>query len=164
MSAGYGGQILLSHAARSIVAQALPPGLSLLDLGTPPPARPARRRADLAARGPGLAATFPPLKTLDLARHNLPAQPNALLGREREVEAVRALLARPDVRLVTIVGPGGTGKTRVGLQVAAEETTRFPGGVWFVPLAGVADASFVRRRSRRRPACRKYRASRSSRR
>ena len=143
MSAGYGGQILLSHAARSIVAQALPPGLSLLDLGT-------HRLRDLLdaepiwqLAGPGLAATFPPLKTLDLARHNLPAQPNALLGREREVEAVRALLARPDVRLVTIVGPGGTGKTPVGLQVAAEETTRFPGGVWFVPLAGVADASFV---------------------
>ena len=65
---------------------------------------------------PGLPFDFPPLQTLAAQRTNLPAQPTALIGREREIADVSALLRRADVRLVTLTGPGGTGKTRLGLQ------------------------------------------------
>ena len=72
------------------------------------------------AQAPDLPADFPPLRTLDARPGNLPIQPTPLIGREQEMAAVTALLARADVRLVTLTGPGGTGKTRLGLQSAAE--------------------------------------------
>jgi len=76
-------------------------------------------------------------------RHNLPAQLTTLIGREREVAAVRALLRRPEVRLVTLTGSGGVGKTRLGLQVAAELLDEFAEGVFFVSLAPISDPSLV---------------------
>jgi hypothetical protein len=122
---------------------ALPPGCDLLDLGS-------HRLRDLLQpehiyqlRGPGLIAEFPPLKSLDRHLHNLPAQPTALLGRETEVAAARALLEQEGARIVTLTGPGGTGKTRLGLQVGAELVEAFADGVWFVPLAAIADPDLV---------------------
>jgi predicted ATPase/class 3 adenylate cyclase len=143
LGTGYGEQILLSEAARTMADGALPPGCDLLDLGS-------HRLRDLLQpehiyqlRGPGLVADFPPLKSLDRHLHNLPAQPTALLGREPEVAATRALLEHEGAHIVTLTGPGGTGKTRLGLQVGAELVEEFADGVWFVPLAAIADPDLV---------------------
>jgi len=77
------------------------------------------------------------------SRHNLPAQKTTLIGRERQLEAGRARLLRDDTRLVTLTGPGGCGKSRLGLQIAANLFDHFPDGVFFVPLAPVADKNLV---------------------
>jgi predicted ATPase/class 3 adenylate cyclase len=142
-AAAHGGQILLSQSTRDLVATELPEGAALLDLG-------AHRLKDLQQPEhlyqlvvPDLPADFPPPRTLDAHFHNLPEQPTPLLGRDREVATVRALLLREDVRLVTLTGPGGMGKTRLGLQVAAELSDRFDDGVFFVALAPIADPGLV---------------------
>ena len=90
----------------------------------------------------GLPADFPPLKTLDSYPNNLPVQLTPLIGREQEVAAVRSA-ATPGGALVTLTGPGGTGKTRLGLQVAAELSELFTDGVFFVNLAPLSDPELV---------------------
>ncbi|HET8854162.1 MAG TPA: LuxR C-terminal-related transcriptional regulator, partial [Ktedonobacteraceae bacterium] len=90
-----------------------------------------------------LPADFSPPKTLDNHSHNLPVQPTPLIGREQEVAAIGQLVQREDVRLMTLTGPGGVGKTRLGLQVAAELADHFADGVWFVPLAPVRNPEGV---------------------
>ncbi len=141
-SAGHGGQILLSGAARDLVANALPEGSALRDLGE-------HRLKDLQRPErlyelvlDGLPDDFPPLRTLVRNRHNLPVQPTPLLGRERDLAAVCAML-RGDDRLVTLTGPGGIGKTRLGLQVAAELGDAYADGVYYVSLSPVFDANLV---------------------
>src|SRR5215471_1523501 len=143
MSAGHGGQVLLSHTTRDLVEQTLPSGVSLWDLG-------AHRLKDLQQPShlfqlvvPGLPADFPPLKTLDSSPNNLPLQPTPFLGREKVVDAVGQLLLRDSSRLVTLTGLGGIGKTRLALQVAAELTEHFPDGTWFVSLAPLSDPDLV---------------------
>jgi predicted ATPase/class 3 adenylate cyclase/DNA-binding CsgD family transcriptional regulator len=143
MSSGHGGQVLLSQTTRDLVGHALPEGVSLLDVG-------AHRLKDLQHPShlfqlliAGLPADFPPLKTLDTRPNNLPTQPTPFIGRAQEVAAVTALLRREDVRLVTLTGPGGTGKTRLGLQVVAELSEVFLDGVFFVNLAPISDPEFV---------------------
>jgi predicted ATPase len=90
-----------------------------------------------------LPADFAALQTLDRSPHNLPIQATPLIGREKEVAAILRLLSREEVRLVTLIGPGGTGKTRLGLQVAAELSDLFADGVYFVNLAPISDPTFV---------------------
>jgi predicted ATPase/class 3 adenylate cyclase len=143
LAAGHGGQILLSRATVELVRDALPPDVTLRNLGE-------RRLKDLSRPEhifqvvmPSLPADFPPLRTLDARPNNLPAQPNTLIGREREVSVVRDLLRRAGVRLVTLTGPGGTGKTRLALQVASELLDEFTHGVWFVNLAPISDSALV---------------------
>ena len=143
MSAGHGGQVLLSQTTRDLVAYGLPEGVSLLDLGW-------HRLKDLQQPGQlfqlaiaGLPADFPSLKTLDSSPHNLPIQPTPFIGREKEVDAVQQLLLRQEVHLVTLTGPGGVGKTRLALQVAAEIAEHFPDGMWFVSLAPISDPNLV---------------------
>jgi predicted ATPase len=135
MSAGHGGQVLVSEATRGLVESELPSELSLRPLGT-------HRLKDLLAPeriyqfGDG---NFPPLKTLN--QSNLPAQGGLMVGRERELREVLELLA---VRtLVTLTGAGGSGKTRLALQVAAEAAEDYPDGVWFISLAALKDASLI---------------------
>src|SRR5579859_1007382 len=143
LAAGHGGQILLSLATQELVRDQLPGGTYLQDLGEHrlrDLTRPEHLFQLVAADRP---AQFPALQTLDARPNNLPAQSTDLIGREPEVAAVAALLRRKEIRLVTLTGPGGTGKTRLGLQVAAELLDAFPAGCWFVPLAAVADPALV---------------------
>jgi len=143
LGAGHGGQILLSQAVAQLARDRLPEETTLKDLGE-------HRLKDLLEPErvwqlvhPVLPTDFPTLTTLTTRPHNLPLQPTPLLGREREVEELTALLHRDDVRLVTLTGPGGTGKTRLALQAAAELVDEFPDGVWFVPLASLTDPALV---------------------
>jgi predicted ATPase/class 3 adenylate cyclase len=140
---GHGGQILLSLAAQELARDQLPAGTSLRDLGEQRMKDLARPERIFQLLAPDLPAAFPPLKTLDTARHNLPAQPTALIGREAEVEAVCDLVREPATRLLTLTGPGGTGKTRLALQVAGELVEEFADGAWFVALAPISDANLV---------------------
>jgi predicted ATPase/class 3 adenylate cyclase len=143
LATGHGGQILLSRAAQELVCDDLPANVELRDLGIHRLKDLIRPEHIFQVVTPDLPADFPPLRTLDAHRHNLPAQPNALIGREQELAHVGALLLRTNVRLVTLTGPGGTGKTRLALQVAAELLDRFADGVWFVPLAAISDPGLV---------------------
>src|SRR5262245_3398003 len=140
---GHGGQILLSLATEELVHEHLPPGVTLRDLGI-------HRLKDLSLPehifqlvSANLPAEFPPLKTLDTRFHNLPAQPTPLIDRVLEVEAISQRLQHSDMRLLTLVGTGGIGKTRLALQVAAELVDEFEDGVFFVPLASIGDPGLV---------------------
>ncbi len=151
MSAAHGGQVLLSQTTRDLVEHDLPEGVSLRDLGE-------HHLKDLEQAVhlyqvviAGLPADFPPLRTHDRRSDTLPVQLTPLIGREHEVTAVVRLLRREKVRLVTFTGPGGTGKTRLALQVASCLRARgakelrdvFVGGVIFVSLASLNDPMLV---------------------
>ena len=140
-AAAHGGQVLLSDTTRALVAGDLPPGLELRDLGE-------HRLRDLRAPErltqlviDDLPSAFPPLRSLDVRPNNLPTQLTTFVGRERELAEASALLL--GTRLLSLTGPGGTGKTRLSLQVAAEAAERFPDGVWFVALDAVRDPTLV---------------------
>jgi predicted ATPase/class 3 adenylate cyclase len=143
LGAGHGGQVLLSAAAHELARDALPAGAALADLGEHRLKDLYRPERVFQLRHPDLPSAFPPLRTLAGRPNNLPAQPTPLVGREREAAAAVALLGRDDVRLLTLTGPGGTGKTRLGLQVAADLLEAFPDGCWFVDLAPLADPALV---------------------
>jgi predicted ATPase/class 3 adenylate cyclase len=139
VSAGHGGQVLVSETTRAL----LDDDTELRDLGE-------HRLKDLARPQrlyqlvlEGLPNEFPPLATLDNRPTNLPAQPNAFIGRERELAETQALLERDDVRLLTLIGPGGTGKTRLALQLAGAVLDRFRNGVFFVSLTPIRDWELV---------------------
>jgi predicted ATPase/class 3 adenylate cyclase len=140
-SAGNGGQVLLSETTRALVDHVLPPGLGVKDLGM-------HRLKDLTRPErlfqlviEGLPAEFPALRTLEATPNNLPTQMTSFVGRDDQVREATHLLAR--ARLLTLTGPGGTGKTRLSLQVAAGVMDQFPDGVYFVPLAAVHDPELV---------------------
>jgi predicted ATPase/class 3 adenylate cyclase/tetratricopeptide (TPR) repeat protein len=140
LAAGYGGQILLTSVTKELSRDRLPGGAFLRDLGTHQLKDLIQPERIFQVVASGLHADFPALKTLDTHPNNLIAQPNALIGRESEIVAVSSLLRRGDVRIVTLSGPGGTGKTRLALQVAADLLHHFADGVWFVDLAPISDA------------------------
>jgi predicted ATPase/class 3 adenylate cyclase len=140
--AGHGGQVLLSESTRSLAERSLPPGVSVRDLGK-------HRLKDLAHPEhlyqlviEGLPAEFPPPKTLDARPNNLPIQLTSFVGREQELARVKEYLL-DGTRLLTLTGPGGTGKTRLALQAAAETLTGFQDGAFFVDLAPVTDPEVV---------------------
>jgi predicted ATPase/class 3 adenylate cyclase len=138
-AAGHGGQVLVSDSTRALAEHALPEDVTLLDLGE-------HRLKDLLKPEhifqlvhPGLASDFLPLATLDHRPNNLPTQATEFLGREAELRAMDGLLDAGGVRLLTLTGPGGIGKTRLALQAAADQTERFEDGVFFVELSPVRD-------------------------
>jgi class 3 adenylate cyclase len=139
----HGGQVLLTAATQELVRDTLPEGVSLQDLGEHRLKDLGRAERIFQLLAPELSQEFPPLKTLDVRRHNLPVQPTPLIGREQELATVNSLLRREEVRLVTLTGPGGTGKTRLGLQVAADLLDQFAEGVFFIALAPISDPRLV---------------------
>jgi predicted ATPase/class 3 adenylate cyclase len=143
LSAAHGGQVLLSLSTEELVGDQLPAGTSLRDLGEHRLKDLFRPERVFELSTPGLPSEFPPLRTLDVYRNNLPPQPTSLIGREKEVAEVCERLLRPEVRLLTLTGAGGTGKTRLGLQAAAELTQEFKEGVFFVSLAAIRDPELV---------------------
>ena len=141
MASGYGGQVLLSSLTAELAREHLPADVSLLDLGE-------HRLRDLVRPEhifqllvPDLQTEFPALKTLNAFPNNLPPQLTSFIGRERELREVQRLLT--SARLLTLIGPGGTGKTRLSLQLAAEQLSEFKDGVWLVELAPLSDPALI---------------------
>ncbi len=141
MSVGHGGQVLVSNAAAELGRDFLPPGLSLVDLGEHRLKDLVRPEHIFQLAHPALADHFPPLKSLDSYPNNLPVQLTSFVGREKEMDDLRTSLA--GARLVTLTGSGGTGKTRLSLQVAAELLPSFADGAWFLELAPLAEGQQI---------------------
>lgn len=141
MSAGHGGQMLLSNATAELARGQLPEGVTLRDLGEHRLKGLGNPEHLFQLVVPDLPHHFPLLKTLDARPNNLPAQLTSFIGREREIAEVKRRLSVS--RLVTLAGPGGAGKTRLSLQVAADLADDFTDGVWFVQLERVTDRNLV---------------------
>ena len=139
MAAGHGSQVVLSQTTRDLVGEAV----AVRDLGE-------HRLKDLSAPQrlfqllvESVRSEFPVLRSLENRPTNLPVQPTVLIGREKELRELEVLLGREEVRLVTLTGTGGTGKTRLALQAAAELVDDFAAGVFLVSLAAIRDPSLV---------------------
>lgn len=141
MSAGHGGQILLSQTVQSLVRDRLPENAELRDRGECRLKDVLEPQHLYQAVVPDLPSEFAPLNTLDTFTANLPTQLTSFIGRENELHALTRLLQ--DHRIVTMTGSGGCGKTRLSIQVAVDVQAGFPDGVWFVELAPLADPAFV---------------------
>ena len=139
-AAGHGGQVLLSQTTSTLVADELPPGVGLRGLGE-------HRLKDLRPERicqlviEGERSEFPPIRSLDRRPNNLPTQLTSFVGRDTELRDAAELLRT--TRLLTLTGPGGTGKTRLSLQLAADVAERFPDGIWFVALEPVRDPGLI---------------------
>ena len=133
MSVAYGGQVLLSNASAELLHNELPTGITLRDMkehhlkGLPD----LERLWQVVV--PDLVQDFPPLSSLNEIPNNLPVQLTTFIGREKEIDQIIKQLEKN--RLVTLIGPGGTGKTRLSLRVAEEMLDQFPQGIFFIPLA-----------------------------
>jgi predicted ATPase/class 3 adenylate cyclase len=143
MSAANGGQVLLSEAVANMVVDNLPDRVSLRDLGE-------HRLKDLQRPEhiyqlvyPGLPPDFPSIASLNQLPNNLPSQPTVFVGRQAELKEINNLLVSETVRLLTLIGPGGTGKTRLALQSGAELIDRFVDGTYLIDLAPIRDPNSV---------------------
>jgi predicted ATPase/class 3 adenylate cyclase len=141
----HGGQVVLSEATAGLVRHQLPEGAALRDLGQHRLKDLGRPERIFELMAPGLETGFPPLQSLESPDlpNNLPEQVSTFIGRETELAEIRQLIERG--RLVTLVGAGGAGKTRLALQVAAEMVDGSGGGVWYVELATISDPELVMR-------------------
>jgi predicted ATPase/class 3 adenylate cyclase len=140
-AAAHGGQVLVSDATESLVRDMLAPGLSLRDLGEHRFKDLVRPQRIYQLLVDGLPESFPPLNSLDSTPNNLPTQTTTFIGRERELAS--AVERLQTTRLLTLTGPGGSGKTRLALHLAADLLERYPDGVWLVELAPVTDPADV---------------------
>ena len=141
MSAAHGGQVLVSLATQELVRDEMPEGVTLRDMGE-------RRLKDMIRPEhiyqlviANLPTDFPPIKTLDVYHHNIPAQMTSFIGRETEMAEIKQTLS--EHRLVTLTGSGGSGKTRLSLEVGTECLNQFSNGVWLAELAPVTDPTLV---------------------
>ena len=141
MSAGHGGQILLSQHAYEFAKDQTPANGTFKDLGEYTLKDFLQPQTIYQIIVPDLPSDFQPLKTLKTVRNNLPPNLTSFIGRERELAESQKKL--PSARLLTLIGPGGTGKTRLSLQVALEQIGNFKDGVWLVELAPISDAAFT---------------------
>lgn len=140
-AAGHGGQVLMTDATRVVLDHALPGGVALRDLGP-------HRLKDIDEPEhlyqlviEGLSADFPPIRTLDARQTNLPAARTSFVGRRRELAELLELIG--STRLLTLTGPGGTGKTRLALEVTDRALDRYTDGAYFVDLSPLTDHRFV---------------------
>src|SRR4051794_31840506 len=141
-SAGHGGQILVSQTTRDLVAEELKQPLGMADLGAHRLRSldgPAQRIFQVT--GPGLARDFPPPRTGDAPRNNIRLEVTSFVGREREIEQATRMLDQSS--LLTLTGPGGVGKTRIGLRLARTLLDRFEDGTWIVECGSLSDPSFL---------------------
>ena len=140
-AAAHGGEVLVSDATRALVASSLPEGLTLRDLGE-------HRLKDLNAHErlyrlviDGLPSEFPPPRSEGIGKAHVPPRATSFVGRRRDLEALQQLVRGN--RLVTLIGPGGTGKTSLAIQLAVEAAGDFVDGAWFVDLAPLTDPGLV---------------------
>lgn len=138
---GHGGQTILSAATHQFIRDALPPDVALRDMGTHKLKDLQRPEQVYQLLHPELPSEFVPLVSLNQLPNNLPQQLTSFIGRERELAEVKTLLA--ENRLLTLTGAGGTGKTRLALQAAADVSGEFPDGVWLTELAAITEPALL---------------------
>jgi len=143
MAAGHGEQVLLSGATENLLRGQLPEGVHLLDLGRHNFKDVPQAVRVFQVNTPEFARDFPPLRTFDILPNNLPTQLTSFIGRQKELADVKRLIK--DTHLLTLIGPGGTGKTRLSIQAANDVLDQYPDGVWLVDLAPILDPLLVPR-------------------
>jgi predicted ATPase/class 3 adenylate cyclase len=141
MSVGHGGQVLLSETTAQLAREHLSADTQLMDLGLHHLKGLLQPEKISQLVIPGLPKDFPPLNSIPTATHNLPVQLTSFVGREKEIKEAGAILA--GTRMMTFIGPGGTGKTRLSLQLAGEQLDKFADGVWFIELAPLTDPAYI---------------------
>ncbi|WP_309721132.1 tetratricopeptide repeat protein [Armatimonas sp.] len=141
LATGHGGQTILTQVTQELVRDTLPAQATLHDLGTHRLKDLARPEQIYQLQHPGLTSNFPVLKSLSTHPNNLPQQVTSFIGREKELAEVESLLEK--TRLLTLTGAGGSGKSRLSLQAAADLLERFPDGAWLVEFAPLADPNLV---------------------
>ena len=141
MSAGHGGQVLLSQTVHDLLGNNLPDGVQLLDMGEQHLKDILQPEHLYQLAVPDLPQGFPPLNTLKIINHNLPTNLSSFIGRERELSGIKERLGQS--RLLTLIGPGGTGKTRLSLQTGSERLPDFKEGVWLIELAPLSDPVLI---------------------
>lgn len=137
----HGGQVVVSQSVRDIAGTQLPAGATLDDLGTHPLRDLAEPERVFLLRHPDLVENLTPLRSVGAAANNLPVELTSFIGREDDIKAVSELVGQN--RMVSLLGTGGCGKTRLSLQVSAHLLGDFTDGVWFVELAPTSDATLV---------------------
>lgn len=140
-AAGHGGQVLLSQATCALITGSLPDGMGLADLGEHRLRDLRRSERIFQVLHPHLPPDLPPLRSLSVLPHNLPVQLTSFIGRERETGEVKRLLA--GARLLTLSGSGGSGKTRLAIQVGADLLEIYSDGVWLVDLAPLSNPALI---------------------
>ncbi|HSG42228.1 MAG TPA: adenylate/guanylate cyclase domain-containing protein, partial [Anaerolineales bacterium] len=141
MSAGHGGQVLLSQTTHDLLTSNLPKDIQLQDMGEHNLKDIVQVQRIYQVNAPDLPSEFPPLKTQKVKNHNLPVKLTTFIGRERElVEAKKRL---NEAKLLTLIGPGGTGKTRLSVQLGGDQLALYPDGVWIIELAPLADPILI---------------------